>query len=299
MKKTLAVLMAALLAVACFAMVGSAATTITLNNEDYPGVSILGGKDLALLVDGETLEGEAEAWGSSGIAAVVPFQNANCIQTGTTPPPTTTLALVLDLGEEKTISSIDVWFYKDYNVMIGLGQNNTLTVSSSEDGATFEKVTDYEFDSQPAMLEGENTVNKIIEVAKETIAFDAPVTTQYIELKMNFEESSEKFLVDNADPSKGTKPIWEFIAMTEIAVNEGSAGGDTSEPAGDTSSDADTSSEAPTTSSEAPTTSSEAPATSSAAESSTPSTGDAGMIAIVVLAAAAVIGAAVIVKKRA
>ena len=292
MKKTLAVLMAALLAVACFAMVGSAATTITLNNEDYPGVSILGGKDLALLVDGETLEGEAEAWGSSGIAAVVPFQNANCIQTGTTPPPTTTLALVLDLGEEKTISSIDVWFYKDYNVMIGLGQNNTLTVSSSEDGETFEKVTDYEFDSQPAMLEGENTVNKIIEVAKETIAFDAPVTTQYIELKMNFEESSEKFLVDNKDPSKGTKPIWEFIAMTEIAVNEGSAGGDTSEPAGDTSSDADTSSEAPTTSSEAP-------ATSSAAESSTPSTGDAGMIAIVVLAAAAVIGAAVIVKKRA
>ena len=299
MKKTLAVLMAALLAVACFAMVGSAATTITLNNEDYPGVSILGGKDLALLVDGETLEGEAEAWGSSGIAAVVPFQNANCIQTGTTPPPTTTLALVLDLGEEKTISSIDVWFYKDYNVMIGLGQNNTLTVSSSEDGETFEKVTDYEFDSQPAMLEGEDTVNKIIEVAKETIAFDAPVTTQYIELKMNFEESSEKFLVDNKDPSKGTKPIWEFIAMTEIAVNEGSAGGDTSEPAGDTSSDADTSSEAPTTSSEAPTTSSEAPATSSAAESSTPSTGDAGMIAIVVLAAAAVIGAAVIVKKRA
>ena len=293
MKKTLAVLMAALLAVACFAMVGSAATTITLNNEDYPGVSILGGKDLALLVDGETLEGEgeAEAWGS-GIAAVVPFQNANCIQTGTTPPPTTTLALVLDLGEEKTISSIDVWFYKDYNVMIGLGQNNTLTVSSSEDGATFEKVTDYEFDSQPAMLEGETTVNKICEVVKETIAFDAPVTTQYIELKMNFEESSEEFLVDNADPSKGTKPIWEFIAMTEIAVNEGSAGGDTSEPAGDTSSDADTSSEAPTTSSEAP-------ATSSAAESSTPSTGDAGMIAIVVLAAAAVIGAAVIVKKRA
>ena len=122
------------------------------------------------------------------------------------------------------------------------------------------------------MLEGENTVNKICEVVKETIAFDAPVTTQYIELKMNFEESSEKFLVDNADPSKGTKPIWEFIAMTEIAVNEGSAGGDTSEPAGDTSSDADT---------------------------STPSTGDAGMIAIVVLAAAAVIGAAVIVKKRA
>lgn len=52
-------------------------------------------------------------------------------------------------------------------------------------------------------------------------------------------------------------------------------------------------------SSEAPAESSEAPAESSSDESSVPSTGDAGMVAVAVVALVSVVGAAVVIRKRA
>ena len=293
MKKTLAVLMAALLVAVCFATVGSAATTASLN-EDYADVTAT--KDLSFLFDGETylakndIQEGADAWKTDGSAYtqgnIVLFQNAKCTDTTAG----TKLVLNIDLGETKNIDNVVVYFFKEYVSMIGLGVSNTMTISASTDGEDYTKVGDFDFDSEPAVADG--ATNGVLGVFPETFEFEEAVDARYLELAMDFEESSDTFYVTPGDPDSGVKGIWEFIGMTEIEINEATDGGDTSEPADDTSSDADTSSEAPTTSSEAP-------ATSSAAESSTPSTGDAGMIAIVVLAAAAVIGAAVIVKKRA
>ena len=292
MKKTLAVLMAALLVAVCFATVGSAATPTATLSPDYTNVSLLeGAGTLDKLFDGDDRKEEALAWGTDD-ANVVAFKNADCKDAEAN----ATLCLNIDLGEEMTLSGLTISFYKDYNVMIGLGEENTLTVSSSDDGTDYAEVKSFTFTSEAleANAAGDNTDTSKYPKAgvyDYEFKFDSAVTTQYLELKIPYEPSHELATDD--------KVVWEFIGMTEITFQEGEPAGDTSEPAGDTSSDADTSSEAPTTSSEAPTTSSEAPATSSAAESSTPSTGDAGMIAIVVLAAAAVIGAAVIVKKRA
>ena len=71
--------------------------------------------------------------------------------------------------------------------------------------------------------------------------------------------------------------------MTEIALTEG-------EPA-----DEDSSSEAPVESTEAPVESTEAPVESSEA----PNTGDAGIVAVAAVALVAIVGAAVVIRKRA
>ena len=62
MKKALSLLLAAILAAACFATVGAAAdAAVTLNNTDYPGVT---NTDLSVLTDGdkgESLKGVCSA----------------------------------------------------------------------------------------------------------------------------------------------------------------------------------------------------------------------------------------------
>lgn len=298
MKKTLAVLMAALLVAACFATVGSAAdmTVAFIENYDSNVVLLPGAGTFDALTDGVTTPEELD-WLKMTDAQkkqVVAFQNNNCILNeaeGKNPIPASRLGLVVDLGETKTLESLSVWFYKCYIVMIGLGVENTLSISASTDGTNFTPVMDYDFESDPAVKDG--ATNSISEVQEEVIEFDAPVTARYLELTMDYEESYPSWVVDSNDPSKGTKPIWEFIAMTEIIANEATGGGDTSEPADDTSSEP-----ADDTSSEAPATSSEAPAASSAPTSSTPPTGDAGFAAIAVVAVVALAGAALIVRKR-
>ena len=273
MKKTLAVVLAALLSVACFATIGSAATTVTLNSDDYPNVEA--NADLSLLVDGTTLEG-TEFPGSGGYATsgIVLFKNL----TATDAEANTTLCLVVDLGEDKTISAATVYFYKEYVSMVGLGVENTMTISYSTDGDSYTKINDFTFDSEPAMTEGANT--GICGIFSETFDFGDAVTARYLEFKLPFEASDPSFTAG--------KVVWEFIGMTEIDLTEG-------EPAPDE----DSSSEAPVESTEAPVESTEAPVESSETESSTPSTGDAGIVAVAAVALIAIAGAAVVIKKRA
>ena len=174
--------------------------------------------------------------------------------------------------------------------MIGLGEENTLTVSSSDDGTDYAEVKSFTFTSEAleANAAGDNTDTSKYPKAgvyDYEFKFDSAVTTQYLELKIPYEPSHELATDD--------KVVWEFIGMTEITFAEGEPADDTSsEPAGDTSEPADD------TSSEAPATSSEAPAASSAPTSSTPPTGDAGFAAIAVVAVVALAGAALIVRKR-
>lgn len=287
MKKTLAVLMAALLSVACFAMMGSAAEikTITQNTEDYTGVTA--NKDLDSLWDGETLADKTD-WAAGDYSKAVLFMNADAKDASKT----NTIALVVDLGEAKDVSGITVYFYKEYVSMVGLGVENTMTISYSNDGETFTKINDFKFDSEPCTVDADDPTSAvdttIIGVTEEKFEFGSTINARYLELRLPFSAAPGLDKVEN-DP----KVNWEFVGMTEITVQDGDAA-DTSEPA-DESKD-ESVNESATESADASATSS---STSSATDSSTPSTGDAGVIAVVVLAVAAVIGAAVIVKKRA
>ena len=277
MKKTLAVLMAALLACACFATIGSAAATPTASlSEDYTNVSLLANAGtLDKLFDGDDRKEEALAWGSDN-ANIVAFQNADATKADAN----ATLCLIIDLGEERTLSSMTISFYKDYNVMIGLGAENTLTVSTSDNGTDFTKVEDLTFESEAvgtaADGKADNTTFPTAGVYDETFTFTSAVTTRYLELKIPYEESHPQF-------AEG-KIMWEFIGMTEIAFTDAA--------------ETDTSSEAPVESSEAPSTSSTAPTSSTTESSKTPVTGDAGLAAIAVIAVIALAGTVVVARKR-
>ena len=180
---------------------------------------------------------------------------------------------MLDLGAEKTLDSITVTFYKEYNVMIGLGVENTMIVSSSKDGKTFDKLGEYDFTAEPSRDTDGIKANPAASGAlqDETFAFDKPVTARYFELRIHYE-----FNYENATDGKD---IWEFIGMTEIAANEADAA-DVSEPAASAGTPA----------------ASSAPADDS---SKTPVTGDAGAAALVVIAAAALAGALLLRRRRA
>ena len=281
MKKTLAVLMAALLACACFATIGSAAATPTASlDEGYTNVTILNNVSLDKLFDGVKAVEEPD-WlkmTADQQKEIVAFCNADCKDAEAN----ATLALQIDLGEEKTLSAVTVSFYKCYTVMIGLGVSNTMTISTSTDGKTYTEVQDFEFDSEPAVKDG--ATNPINGVVDEEFKFDSAVTTRYLELKLPYEASDPTF----ADG----KVIWEFIAMTEIAFTEGTPSTDTSEPADDESK-----AESVATS-EAPSTSSTAPTSSTTESSKTPVTGDAGLAAIAVIAVIALAGTVVVARKR-
>lgn len=271
-KKALSLLLAAILAAACFATVGAAAdAAVTLNNTDYPGVKVLDTNlDLSVLTDGDKGESlKGIAWADTDKTKIIAFQNENCAVKDST----TTLCLVLDLGAEKTLDSITVTFYKEYNVMIGLGVENTMIVSSSKDGKTFDKLGEYDFTAEPSRDTDGIKANPaaIGALQDETFAFDKPVTARYFELRIHYE-----FNYENATDGKD---IWEFIGMTEITANEADAA-DVSEPAA--------SAETPAASS--------APADDS---SKTPVTGDAGAAALVVIAAAALAGALLLRRRRA
>ena len=188
MKKTLAVLMAALLATVCFATIGSAATISASLNEDYADVTAT--KDLSKLFDGvtyveknEITEG-ADAWKTDGSAYtqgdIVLFKNAKA----TDKTAGTKLVLNIDLGEAKDLDNIVVYFFKEYSSMIGLGVSNTMTISASTDGETYNKVGDFEFDSEPALQEDNKTTNGVLGVYPETFEFEETVNARYLELAL-------------------------------------------------------------------------------------------------------------------
>ena len=280
MKKTLAVLMAALLACACFATIGSAAEikSITQNTEDFPNVTLDSrGKPLTALFDGNKA---AAAFTDS-----VFFKNENAIDASLT----NTLALVIDLGEKTNVGGLTLTFYKEYISMIGLALENTLTVSASDDGETFTELQKFTFEGEEITLNSENKITN----AASTVDYDFKLTTaantRYLELKLPIGPVDPEVIAAGAFADN--KVMWEFVALTEIVVNDAAAT-DTSEPADDESK-----AESVATS-EAPSTSSTAPTSSTTESSKTPVTGDAGLAAIAVIAVIALAGTVVVARKR-
>ena len=103
-----------------------------------------------------------------------------------------------------------------------------------------------------------------------SLTLDAPVTASSVKVEIVFNTN------------------WAFVS--EVEVYGAPASGDSGD---------ESSSEAPVESTEAPVESSEAPVESSSDESSVPSTGDAGIVAVAAVALAAIVGAAVVIRKRA
>ena len=225
MKKALSLLLAAILAAACFATVGAAAdAAVTLNNTDSPGVKVLDTNlDLSVLTDGDKGESlKGIAWADTDKTKIIAFQNENCAVKDST----TTLCLVLDLGAEKTLDSITVTFYKEYNVMIGLGVENTMIVSSSKDGKTFDKLGEYDFTAEPSRDTDGIKANPaaIGALQDETFAFDKPVTARYFELRIHYEFNYENATdAASADTPAASAAPADDSSQTPVTGDAGAA----------------------------------------------------------------------------
>ena len=130
----------------------------------------------------------------------------------------------------------------------------------------------YSTDNETWTSAGEGTKSGEGSVAEFALTLDSAVNASYVKVEMTCGASN-----------------WAFVSEFEAFGTAGSGGTDESEAVSEAESE--------TASSAAPAESSTA--ASSAGTSSTPSTSDAGIVAVVVLAVVAVIGAAVVVKKRA
>ena len=130
----------------------------------------------------------------------------------------------------------------------------------------------YSTDNETWTSAGEGTKSGEGSVAEFALTLDSAVNASYVKVEMTCGASN-----------------WVFVSEFEAFGTAGSGSTDESEAVSEAESE--------TASSAAPAESSTA--ASSAGTSSTPSTSDAGIVAVVVLAVVAVIGAAVVVKKRA
>lgn len=145
----------------------------------------------------------------------------------------------------------------------GINYPGKIEFSYSTDGTTFTS-------AGAGSLPEEDAYNKAEEshaLFESVLELDTAVTANYV--KVSF--------------ASYTGSTWYFVSEFEAygAPASGDSGGSGDE------------------SSEAPAESSEAPAESSSDESSVPSTGDAGMVAVAVVALVSVVGAAVVIRKRA
>ena len=149
-------------------------------------------------------------------------------------------------------------------------------IAVSEWGVSVPKTTEflYSIDGNEWTSAGEGTIAPEADgdgVYSVSLKLNAPVDAKYVKVQF----------VHNTN--------WLFVSEFEAFGTAGSGSTDESEAVSEAESE--------TASSAAPAESSAA--ASSAGTSSTPSTSDAGIVAVVVLAVVAVIGAAVVVKKRA
>ena len=150
----------------------------------------------------------------------------------------------------------------------GINYPGKIEFSYSTDGTTFTS-------AGAGSLPEEDAYNKTEEshvLFESVLELDTAVTANYV--KVSF--------------ASYTGSTWYFVS--EFEAYGAPASGDSGD---------ESSSEAPVESTEAPVESTEAPAESSETESSVPSTGDAGIVAVAAVALVAIVGAAVVIRKRA
>lgn len=154
-------------------------------------------KALGVLTNGDKVS-TATAFSNAGI---VLFQNKLCTTAATYP----TVDLLLALDKVTSVEKVNFSFYHEYLSMIGLPKDGKVTLSYSDS-------QDEAFTSL-----GEFTVNGTAAtgtsgVVDTTITLTTAVDAQYIKISFAFGDSP----FATATPSK---PVWEFIGMTEISIN--------------------------------------------------------------------------------
>lgn len=225
MRKTLSVLVAAVVALTFFATTAFAATTASLGANTTDGVIVQASSDLAKLFDGEKWDTLGAWGGDANFTNVVGFVNGNATQNYETDnaDDDSVLSLIIDLGEVKYLDSFTIYFYQDYNVMIGTGPAMPITVSASATTESdFVKIKDFTFESDDYVMEGgaSNASTSTKGVVPATFEFDSTLTTRYLRLEMPF-MWNKGVSSDSSANNTDNKNHWEFISMTEIEFTEG------------------------------------------------------------------------------
>lgn len=242
MRKTLSVLVAAVVALTFFATTAFAATTASLGANTTDGVIVHADSDLAKLFDGKKWDTIGAWGGDANFTNVVGFVNNNCKQNFETDnaDDDSVLSLIIDLGEVKYLDSFTIYFYQCYSVMIGTGPAMPITVSASATTESdFVKIKDFTFESDDYVTEdGVKNTESTNGVVPETFEFDSTLATRYLRLEMPF-MWNKGVSSDSSANNTDNKNHWEFIAMTEIEFTEGepvtdeSTGGEETPDTGD------------------------------------------------------------------
>ena len=261
MKKFLATLLAvALVAVACCVFASAEDTNLALN-KSYTTIGIYTAEGAAA----PSYPDEDGKTVTDGVKAPAETGYGDAVWVGFNKNDAAMIAnndlavITVNLGAASSVSKFAAEFFED--TAAGIGIPSKVEFFYSADGESWTSAGE-------GVKSGEGSVGEY------TLTLDNAVNATYVKAEMTC--------------GSGT---WIFVSELEVF---GTAGTGTTD---ESKSETESKTESEAVSSAAPVESSAA-ATSSAA-SSTPSTSDAGVFAVVVLAVVAVIGAAVVVKKRA
>lgn len=294
-------------------MVTSAATpvakSVTLKS-DNGEVKVRTGDDLKYLTDGDKL------WSADGKAdfnqkGIVLIQNTKA----DTPNYYPTCDLIIDLGGEKSIDTVNVTFFHYYMAIIDTPKDGKITVSYSTDGKSFSEIKTHTM-KEKATQESAGIIDEKISLGKVykakavmvSMTFgDFPLTKPVNEW-FGFTELSAGLAADYKDDGK---PGSTSSAASSVASSAASSAASEASSAASSAASSEVSSVASSPAAEASTASSAA-ATSSAVASSTASSTAAAttdnddsnntwvyvLIAVVAVAAIAAVIYFVVAKKK-
>ncbi len=232
------------------------------------------GGDLNTLIDGDLLE-SASAFGTKGI---VLFKNTHCTTAGEYPE----FTLTVELEKVANVTGASITLYEELSSMIGTPKDGIVTVEYSEDGTDFVLLNDLELGCVDANAEWE-AKNQVQQVETCEVSFGAIVSAKFI--RFTFAYGDSPFDTDG-------KVVWEWIGLTEVAVDATEAGGAVVDPSEDPS---EAPSEAP---SEQPSTPVESSTPATSSEGPSEPTSDSGIAALAVISALAIAGAFIVKKSR-
>ncbi|HBL84857.1 MAG: hypothetical protein A2Y17_10375 [Clostridiales bacterium GWF2_38_85] len=199
MKKLIAILFSAILIISMTTTsIFAQDSAASIQSIQFAGTDVevvpQGGATLESLIDGDKVSGAT----SFSTAGVVLFKNTKATEAGVY----TEFSLTVQLDEVTSVDSAVISFYKEYNSMIGLPQDNLISVEYSSDGSAYFAIGDITFTGEA--VAGTN------EVQDANLQFDGAVDAAF--LRFTFVYGDSPFTTDN-------KVMWEWMGLTEISVN--------------------------------------------------------------------------------
>ncbi len=158
------------------------------NISDSSLVSVYGDKPLSLLSDGD----KAPESSSGNDSGVVLFRNMISTYGGSYP----SVELILLLESEKTINTISICFFYDFESGVGLPKDGKVLISHSPDSTTFTLPAEYNLNLDVQGSKG---------VAEAVIKLEKPEQIKYLKFEITFGSGLQ-----------GESTVLEFIGMTEL-----------------------------------------------------------------------------------